>query len=121
MNVQNDNVAIAEVWFHAFNTKDLTLLLSLYSDDAVHYSPKLKVRLPETEGLINGKAALHAWWDDAFARLPTLQYLPTAYTANNERVFMEYVRKVAGEQDMLVAEVLEIRDGVIVASRVYHG
>lgn len=121
MNVQNDNVAIAEVWFHAFNTKDLTLLLSLYSDDAVHYSPKLKVRLPETEGLINGKAALHVWWDDAFARLPTLQYLPTAYTANNERVFMEYVRKVAGEQDMLVAEVLEIRDGVIVASRVYHG
>jgi hypothetical protein len=34
---------------------------------------------------------------------------------------MEYVRKVDGEEDMLVAEVLEINDGKILASRVYHG
>jgi hypothetical protein len=34
---------------------------------------------------------------------------------------MEYIRHVAGEVDLRVGEVLEIRDGVIVASRVYHG
>jgi hypothetical protein len=34
---------------------------------------------------------------------------------------MEYIRRVAGEPDMLIAEVLEIKDGKIVASRVYHG
>jgi ketosteroid isomerase-like protein len=34
---------------------------------------------------------------------------------------MEYIRQVDGEEDMLVAEVLEVRDGKIVASRVYHG
>lgn len=113
--------SIAERWFHAFNTKDLEQLLSLYDDKAAHYSPKLKIRQPETNGLVVGKAALRAWWADAFERLPTLQYLPTTYTANEERVFMEYTRKVAGEPDMLVAEVLEIKDGVIIASRVYHG
>jgi hypothetical protein len=34
---------------------------------------------------------------------------------------MEYIRSVAGEENMLVAEVLIVRDGKIIASRVYHG
>ena len=34
---------------------------------------------------------------------------------------MEYIRQVEDEEDMLVAEVLEIRDGEIIFSRVYHG
>jgi hypothetical protein len=37
------------------------------------------------------------------------------------RVFMEYVRTVQGEDDMLIAEVLEIKEEKIVFSRVYHG
>lgn len=114
-----ENVAVR--WFEGFNTKNLEGLLALYNDNAEHFSPKLKLRQPETNGMVRGKAALRAWWADAFERLPTLQYLPTSYTANNERVFMEYIRKVAGEPDMLVAEVLEIKDGLIIASRVYHG
>ena len=112
---------IAHKWFTAFNEHDLEKLLSLYHDEAVHYSPKLKIHQPETNGLIKGKAALRAWWQDAFIRLPTLHYSLTALTANDERVFMEYVRLVTGEPDMFVAEVLEISAGMIVASRVYHG
>jgi ketosteroid isomerase-like protein len=113
--------SIAFRWFEAFNKHDLEQLLSLYEEEAVHYSPKLKVRQPETLGLIQGKSALRNWWQDAFERLPSLQYKPTSFTSNNERIFMEYVRIVDGEDDMLVAEVLEIRDGKIIASRVYHG
>ncbi len=113
--------AIAIEWFEGFNTKNLEQLLALYDEHAEHFSPKLKIRQPETHGMVRGKAALRAWWGDAFDRLPTLQYIPTSYTANNERVFMEYIRRVAGEPDMLIAEVLEIKDGKIVASRVYHG
>ncbi len=112
---------IAVKWFDAFNTHHLHNLLALYHEDAVHYSPKLKIRQPETGGLIKGRNALHNWWQDAFDRLPELHYRPTTYTANAQRVFMEYVRSVPGEEDMLVAEVLEINEGKIVASRVYHG
>ena len=112
---------IADKWFHAFNTHDLEALLALYANDARHYSPKLKIRQPETNGYVTGKAALRAWWQDSFDRLPTLQYRPTRYTANDERIFMEYTRTVAGEPDMLVAELLEVKDGLIVASQVYHG
>lgn len=111
---------IADKWLHAFNDQNLENLLELYHQDAVHFSPKLKVRRPESNGLIKGKHALRIWWQDAFDRLPELEYLPQTITGNKDRVFMEYLRRVPGEADMMVAEVLEIEEGVIVASRVYH-
>lgn len=113
--------SIAFRWFEAFNTKQLEKLLSLYDDEAQHFSPKLKIRQPETNGLVVGKAAMRAWWQDAFDRLPSLNYKVTSLTANADRVFMEYIRQVDGEDDMLIAEVLEVREGKIIASRVYHG
>ncbi len=113
--------AIAQKWFDAFNAHDLEALLALYHPQAVHFSPKLKLRQPHTNGLISGKAALRVWWKDAFDRLPTLHYQPQSFTANEKRVFMEYTRTVENEPDMLVAEVLEVNDGEITASRVYHG
>ncbi|RZJ66754.1 MAG: nuclear transport factor 2 family protein [Flavobacterium sp.] len=108
-------------WMDAFNAKNLDRLLDLYDDDAQHYSPKLKIRQPETNGLVKGKDAMRAWWQDAFHRLPTLFYKVTSLTANEHQVFMEYVRELEGEDDLLVAEVLEVLDGKIVSSRVYHG
>lgn len=116
-----DLETIALAWFEAFNTKQLEDLLDLYHDNAQHFSPKLKIRKPETNGLVKGRAALHEWWQDAFNRLATLNYKVKTLTANENRVFMEYTRQVDGEEDMQVAEVLEIRDGKIIASRVYHG
>ncbi len=115
------HIDIAHAWFNAFNEHNLEKLLALYHDNAQHYSPKLKIRQPETNGMVEGKNALRAWWKDAFERLPELHYNVSSLTADDERVFMEYIRQVPGENDMPVAEVLEIKDGLIVASRVYHG
>lgn len=114
-------LSIAHLWFEAFNAHNLDKLLSLYDEDAEHFSPKLKIRHPETKGLVIGKEALRSWWKDAFDRLPTLHYKVTSLTSNSDRVFMEYIRTVDGEENMLVAEVLEIKEGSIIASRVYHG
>lgn len=116
------NITIARKWFDAFNEHNLEKLLALYDDAAQHYSPKLKIREPQTNGLVTGKEQLRNWWKDAFNRLPTLHYTINTLTADHERVFMEYTRQVEGETDMLVAEVLEINsNGLISASRVYHG
>ncbi|MES2680758.1 MAG: nuclear transport factor 2 family protein [Bacteroidota bacterium] len=120
-NLSATNKAIAKRWFEAFNQQQLEDLLSLYDDNAQHYSPKLKIRSPETNGLINGKNALRAWWRDAFDRLPTLRYEVIKLTADDEQVFMEYIRHVSGEADLPVGEVLQIENGHIVFSRVYHG
>ncbi|OAZ03971.1 nuclear transport factor 2 family protein [Flavobacterium succinicans] len=114
-------ISIAYKWFECFNNKELEKLLSLYDDEAVHFSPKLKIRQPETQGLISGKEALRTWWQEAFERLPSLHYKVTSLTANGDRVFMEYVRKVENETDLLVAEVLEVKNEKIISSRVYHG
>jgi limonene-1,2-epoxide hydrolase len=120
-NLSALNKAIAMRWFEAFNQHQLENLLSLYDDNAQHYSPKLKVRSPETNGLIKGKDALRTWWQDAFDRLPTLRYEVIKLTADDEQVFMEYIRHVNGEADLAVGEVLQIEKGRIVFSRVYHG
>lgn len=117
----HQNEFMAQQWFSAFNAHDLEKLLSLYDDNAQHFSPKLKIRKPETNGFVTGRDALRDWWQDAFDRLPSLHYKVTSLTANDQRVFMEYIRQVDGEEDMLVAEVLVVSGGVIVASRVYHG
>ena len=109
------------LWIEAFNAHNLEKLLSLYDDEAAHFSPKLKICHPETLGLVTGKEALREWWKDAFDRLPSLHYKVTSLTSNADRVFMEYVRSVENEDTMLVAEVLEIKDSRIIASRVYHG
>ena len=66
-------------------------------------------------------AALAAWWRGANARLPGLRYELTAATANDDRVFVEYIRHSPTDAPMPVAEVFDVRDGKIVASRVYHG
>ncbi len=116
-----ENEIIAKKWFDAFNEHNLENLLSLYDDNAKHYSPKLKIRMPETAGYVEGKQALRAWWKDAFERIPSLRYEVKTLTASDERVFMEYVRLAAGEENMLVAEVLEIKNRLIMFSRVYHG
>jgi hypothetical protein len=120
-SVRNDQlIRIAHQWFDAFNAHDLEKLLSLYHENAQHYSPKLKVRQPETDGLIVGKAAMRAWWRDSFDRLPTLQYEVLRLTPCENRVFMEYLRHVHGEADLYVGEMLEITDDLIVASAVFH-
>lgn len=115
------NEAIARAWLDAFNAKDLDRLLALYAGDAVHTSPKLRDRKPETRGEIRGRDALRAWWADAFERLPSLRYEMRNVTANAERVFLVYERVVAGEPNLVVAESYEIEGAKIVRSHVFHG
>ena len=115
------NETIAVKWFSAFNNHDLKSLIGLYDDDAKHYSPKLKIKYPETHGLIFGKEALRKWWKEAFEKNPDLRYEIKSLTSNDKRIFMEYTRIVPGEEDLYVAELLEINNGKIIYSRVYHG
>lgn len=111
---------IAHQWIDAFNRHDLEGLLTLYDDQAEHYSPKLKMRLPQTNGLIKGKNELRAWWKDSFDRLPSLHYEVIQLTPFQNRIFMEYLRHVMGKDDLRVGEMLEVRNELIVFSRVYH-
>lgn len=117
----HDTRPIAERWLACFEARDLDGLLALYAEDATHTSPKIRERHPETGGTLLGKVAMRAWWADSFVRLPTMRYISTQITAGAESVVLEYVRHVDGEPDVPIAEVFDVRDGTIVASRVFHG
>ncbi len=121
MDTSKEHEQIAMKWFDAFNAQNLDDLLALYDEQAKHFSPKLKASRPGSNGLIEGKTALHEWWADAFKRLPGLHYEVQTITANEHRVCMEYIRELPGEPGLRVAEVLEIKNGKIFFSRVYHG
>lgn len=115
-------VGVARAWLVAFNARDLDGLLALYADDAVHVSPKLRERRPETGGEVVGKPAMRDWWADAFARLPGLRYEERRVTAEGQSVFLEYARVVPGEPELLVAERYDVdRSGRIARSHVFHG
>lgn len=112
---------IARAWLAAFNAYDVDALVALYAEDATHTSPKIRALHPDTGGKLVGKPALSSWWRAANARLPGLRYEATAIAADGERAIIEYVRHAPNEPPMPVAEAFDVRDGKIVASRVYHG
>ncbi len=113
--------AIAVAWLDAFNRHDVDGLIALYADDATHTSPKIRVLHPETGGTIVGKPAIRAWWAGAVARLPGLSYQAATITATAERAVIEYIRHAPDGPPMPIAEAFDLRDGRVVASRVYHG
>jgi ketosteroid isomerase-like protein len=120
MSTEN-NLRIAREWARAFNAQDVDGIIALYADDATHTSPKIRALHPETGGKLVGKAAIERWWRTAIGRTPGLRYVESAITANDERVILEYTRHADGDAPMLVAEAFDVRDGRVVASRVFHG
>ena len=115
------NLEVARAWLRAFNAYDVDALVALYAEDATHTSPKIAALHPETGGKLIGRAALAAWWRASNARLPGLHYAETALTADDDRVFVEYLRHAPNAPPTPIAEVFVIRSGSIIASRVYHG
>ncbi len=115
------NAKLGRAWLAAFNAHDVDGLVAIYTLDATHTSPKIRAMHPQTGGKLVGQRALKEWWSDAIKRLPTLRYEELTITANDDRVFLEYLRHASDGPSYPVAEVFEVRDGRIVASRVYHG
>jgi hypothetical protein len=113
--------ALGRAWLDAFNAHDVEALVALYAEACTHTSPKLRALHPHTGGQLVGKPALRAWWADAMKRLPGLRYELTRLTANDERVVLEYLRHAPNEAPLPVAEAFDVKDGRIVASRVFHG
>lgn len=112
------NEALAQQWIAAFNEHHIEHLLALYHEDAVHFSPRLLATQPETNGQISGHSAFRAWWQGAFDRMPDLSYSLKTLIANEDKVFLEYIRRTQGEPDLLVGELLEIAGDKIIRSRV---
>ena len=58
----------------AWNAHDVEAVLAHFHDDVLFTSPVAARTLPETRGMVRGKAALRDYWVTALDRLPDLPF-----------------------------------------------
>jgi hypothetical protein len=64
----------ADQWVRAWNAHDIEAVLDHFSDDVLFTSPVAARVVPESGGVLRGKAALRDYWTAALAKLPDLQF-----------------------------------------------
>lgn len=72
MNVDAD--AFSKRWAQHWNAHDVDAVLDDFHDDVVFTSPVAAKLLPETQGVVRGKAALRRYWIAALERIPDLRF-----------------------------------------------
>ena len=100
----------ARQWLTAWNAHDLEALLAHFADDVVFTSPVAAQLLPDTAGIIRGKAALRAYWTEGLRRIPDLHFELVGVYAGVEAIVINYRNQKGG----LVNEVLRFADGLVI-------
>lgn len=70
MPSHTDAIAFAHDWASSWNSHDLPAVLAHFADDVVFTSPVAARVIPESDGVIRGKAALTAYWAEALQLIP---------------------------------------------------
>lgn len=64
----------AKHWVDAWNARDLDAILTHYHHDFVMSSPKIALIVGEPSGVLRGKNKVAAYWAQALARIPELNF-----------------------------------------------
>ena len=64
----------ADQWVRAWNAHDIEAVLDHFSDDVVFTSPVAARVVPESGGVVRGKAALRDYWTTAISQQANLQF-----------------------------------------------
>lgn len=108
MNV--DGVAFSERWVRNWNAHDVDAVLDDFHDDVRFTSPVAAKLLPETQGVMRGKAALRQYWTAALASIPDLRFSVEGVYQGIDTIVIAY----RNQRGNLVNEVLTFRDGAII-------
>jgi ketosteroid isomerase-like protein len=106
----NRAATFARAWADAWNAHDVDAVLAHFADDAVFTSPVAAKMLPETAGILRGKAALRAYWVAALARVPDLRFEVLGAYAGVDHAVIHYRNHLGG----LVCEVLRFAGDLVV-------
>jgi hypothetical protein len=99
----------AEAWLKAWNRRDVDAVLAHFHDDVVFTSPVAAQVMPDSEGVVRGKAALREYWCAALKTMPFLRFeLVGIY--QGESVLVINYRNHSGT---LVNEVLEFEGDLV--------
>lgn len=97
---------LAQQWVDAWNAHDLDAVLSHFTDDAQFTSPLAAQFLPETSGVLQGKAAIREYWALGLERIPDLRFEVIHVYTGLATIVINY-RNHTGT---LVSEVLHVND-----------
>ncbi len=89
-------------WVSAWNARELEAVLAHFSDDVVFTSPLAAQIVPQSKGVIRGKAALREYWSEGLRRNPELHFELLGLYLGVDTIVINYRNERGG----LVAEVL---------------
>ena len=101
----------AREWERDWNSHDLDRIMRHYAGEVEFSSPVAARLVPDTGGVLRGKAALRAYWAEGLRRMPDLHFEVVGVYAGLDGVVVNY-RNQLGQ---LVNEVLVFRDGLVVS------
>jgi hypothetical protein len=99
----------AEDWLTAWNRHDVDAVLAHFHDDVVFSSPVAARVMPDSKGVVRGKAALREYWNAALKTMPDLHF-DIVGIYQGESVLVVNYRNQSGA---LVNEVLEFDGGLV--------
>jgi ketosteroid isomerase-like protein len=105
-----DPNSYAEQWVQAWNAHDIEAVLDHFSDDVVFTSPVAARVVPDSGGVVRGKAALRDYWTTAISQQANLHFeLIGVYTGESTLVI-----NYRNHRGQLVNEVLSFgADGLV--------
>lgn len=101
--------AFAEDWLAAWNFHDVDAVLSHFHDDVVFTSPIAARLMPDSHGVVRGKAALREYWNAALETMPDLHFEVVGVYRGESVLVLNYRNQSGG----LVNEVLEFDGGLV--------
>jgi ketosteroid isomerase-like protein len=104
-----DPGTFAEEWSAAWNRHDVEAVLAHFHDDVLFTSPIAAELVPDSRGVVRGKAALREYWLGALARLPELRFEIVGVYQGQSVLVINY----RNERGRSVNEVLEFDAGLV--------
>ena len=95
-------MAEASAWAEAWNRRDVEAVLKHFHEDVLFSSPLAAEVLPETGGVVRGKAALRQYWTEALKRNLDLHFTIEAIYQGVAAMVIRY----RNQRNVTVAEVL---------------
>lgn len=117
---------VFQQWHERIEARDGAKLAQLYTDDAVLESPLVPRVLDQGTGVVQGRAELDHFLEEIIRRRPGQEALPSLhrtgeYLFNGETLFWEYPRRTPNEDQLELAEVMELHGNRIRYHRIYWG
>ena len=99
----------ADQWVRAWNAHDIEAVLDHFRDDVVFTSPVAARVVPESGGVVRGKAALRDYWTTALSQQADLQFEVVGVYRGESTLVINY----RNHRGQLVNEVLTFDGGKV--------